>query len=75
MDAVLSADQSFQSISSLISQNNVGILKYDILNKNLEIYTNENSDVPSVNIEKITKDKDGAIWAATYAGVIKTNIK
>jgi hypothetical protein len=58
-----------------ISQNNVGILKYDILNKNLEIYTNENSDVPSVNIEKITKDKDGAIWAATYAGVIKTNIK
>lgn len=58
-----------------ISQNNVGILKYDILTKKLEIYTNENSNVPSVNIEKITKDKDGAIWAATYAGVIKTNIK
>lgn len=58
-----------------ISQNNVGILKYNTLNKHLEIYTNENSNVPSVNIEKITKDKDGAIWAATYAGVIKTNIK
>ncbi|MBC7642647.1 MAG: hypothetical protein H7174_09995 [Flavobacterium sp.] len=58
-----------------ISQNNVGILKYDILSTKLEIYTNENSNVPSVNIEKITKDKEGAIWAATYAGVIKTNIK
>lgn len=58
-----------------ISQNNVGILKYNIVNKSLEIYTNENSNVPSVNIEKITKDKNGAIWAATYAGVIKTNIK
>ena len=58
-----------------ISQNNVGILKYDILSKKLEIYTNENSNVPSVNIEKIAKDKDGAIWAATYAGVIKTNLK
>lgn len=58
-----------------ISQNNVGILKYDIVSKKLEIYTNENSNVPSVNIEKITKDENGAIWAATYAGVIKTNIK
>jgi ligand-binding sensor domain-containing protein len=58
-----------------ISQNNVGILKYNIEKKSLEIYTNENSNVPSVNIEKITKDKDGSIWAATYAGVIKTNIK
>lgn len=58
-----------------ISQNNVGILKYDLEKKDWEIYTNENSNVPSVNIEKITKDKDGAIWAATYAGVIKLNIK
>jgi len=33
-----------------ISQNNVGILKYYIENKKLEIYTNENSNVPSVNI-------------------------
>ncbi len=55
--------------------NNVGILKYDLENKNWEIYTNENSNVPSVNIEKITKDKYGAIWAATYAGVIKLDTK
>lgn len=58
-----------------ISQNNVGILKYHLQSKKLEIYTNQNSNVPSVNIERIAKDKDGAIWAATYAGIIKTNIK
>jgi ligand-binding sensor domain-containing protein len=55
--------------------NNVGILKYDLGKKDWEIYTNENSNVPSVNIEKITKDKDGAIWAATYAGVIRLDTK
>jgi len=55
--------------------NNVGILKYDLEKKNWEIYTNENSNVPSVNIEKIAKDKNGAIWAATYAGVIKLDTK
>ncbi|RZJ18389.1 MAG: hypothetical protein EON51_17385 [Acinetobacter sp.] len=58
-----------------VSQNNVGILKYTIASKKLEIYTNQNSNVPSVHIERITKDKDGAIWAATYAGVIKTVLK
>jgi ligand-binding sensor domain-containing protein len=58
-----------------LTLNNVGILRYDILKKDWEIYTNENSNVPSVNIEKITKDKHGAIWAATYAGVIRLNIK
>lgn len=58
-----------------LSQNNVGILKYDINSKKLEVYTNENSNVPSVNIERITKDKDGTIWAATYAGMIKTKLK
>lgn len=58
-----------------LTLNNVGILKYDLTKKDWEIYTNQNSNVPSVNIEKITKDKSGAIWAATYAGVIKLNIK
>jgi hypothetical protein len=58
-----------------LSQNNVGILKYNIESKKLEVYTTENSKVPSVNIERIIKDKDGAIWAATYAGVIKTELK
>jgi len=58
-----------------LTLNNVGILRYDISTKQWEIYTNENSNVPSVNIEKITKDKDGAIWAATYAGVIRLNVK
>ena len=58
-----------------LTLNNVGILKYEIRTKEWEIYTNENSNVPSVNIEKIAKDKDGAIWAATYAGIIKLNVK
>lgn len=58
-----------------LSQNNIGIIKYDIAAKKTEIYTTENSDVPSVNIERITRDKHGAIWAATYAGVIKTELK
>jgi ligand-binding sensor domain-containing protein len=58
-----------------VSLNNVGILRYDLINKAWEVYTTENSNVPSVNVEKITKDKNGAIWAATYAGVIKLNIK
>ncbi|MEO6731443.1 MAG: hypothetical protein ABIN01_09510 [Ferruginibacter sp.] len=58
-----------------LTLNNVGILKYDLTKKTWEIYTNENSNVPSVNIEKITKDKSGAIWAATFAGVIKLDTK
>ena len=58
-----------------ISQNNVGILKYDINSKKLEIYTTENSNVPSVHIMQIMKDKDGAIWAATFAGVIRTELQ
>ncbi len=58
-----------------LSQNNVGIIKYEIGGKKTEIYTTENSSVPSVNIEQITKDKEGAIWAATFAGIIKTELK
>jgi ligand-binding sensor domain-containing protein len=58
-----------------LSQNNVGIIRYDIAGKKTEIYTTENSNVPSVNIERITKDRDGAIWAATFAGIIKTALK
>ena len=58
-----------------LSQNNVGILKYNIESKEIEIYTSENSNFPSVNIKRIIKDKDGTIWAATYAGVIRTELK
>jgi ligand-binding sensor domain-containing protein len=54
-----------------VTLNGVGILKYDIMTEKWEVYTNQNSDVPSIHIERITKDKNGAIWAATYAGVIK----
>jgi len=54
-----------------VTLNGVGVLSYDLLSKKWETYTNENSNVPSIHSERITKDKDGAIWIATYAGVIK----
>ena len=56
-----------------VTVNGVGVLSYDLISKKWETYTNENSNVPSTYSERITKDKDGAIWIATYAGVIKLN--
>lgn len=56
-----------------ITLNGVGVLSYDTNSKKWETYTNENSNVPSIHCERITKDKDGSIWVATYAGVIKLN--
>lgn len=56
-----------------ITLNGVGVLNYDLISKKWETYTNENSSVPSIHCEKITKDKDGSIWIATYAGVLKLN--
>ena len=58
-----------------IALNGIGILRYELENKKWEVYTNQNSNVPSVYVMKLAKDKDGAIWAATFAGVIKLNIK
>ncbi|MBZ4033167.1 hypothetical protein K6T82_00190 [Flavobacterium sp. 17A] len=55
-----------------LTLNAVGVLKYDLGTKKWEVYTNENSNVPSIHCERITKDKNGSIWIATYAGVIKT---
>jgi len=54
-----------------ITLNGVGVLCYDTNSQKWETYTNENSNVPSIHCEKITKDKDGSIWIATYAGIIK----
>lgn len=54
-----------------ITLNGVGVLCYDTILKKWETYTNENSNVPSIHCERITKDKDGSIWIATYAGIIK----
>lgn len=53
-----------------ITLNGVGVLCYDTILKKWETYTNENSNVPSIHCERITKDKDGSIWIATYAGII-----
>ena len=54
-----------------IALNSVGLIRYDIANDNWETYTNENSNVPSIHVMQITKDKNGIIWAATFAGIIK----
>nr|WP_181716104.1 hypothetical protein [Flavobacterium sp.]QJS06628.1 two-component system sensor histidine kinase/response regulator [Flavobacterium sp.] len=56
-----------------ITLNGVGVLSYDTNLKKWETYTNENSNVPSIHCERITKDKDGSIWIATYAGIIMLN--
>lgn len=56
-----------------LTVNGVGVLKYDLNTKNWEVYTNENSNIPSIYSEQITKDKNGNILIATYAGVIKLN--
>jgi ligand-binding sensor domain-containing protein len=56
-----------------ITLNGVGVLSYDLSSKKWEIYTNENSNIPSIHAEKITRDRTGAIWIATYAGVVKLN--
>ncbi len=56
-----------------IALNSVGIIRYDIANDKWETYTNENSNVPSIHVMQFAKDKDGTIWAATFAGIIKLN--
>lgn len=58
-----------------IALNSVGLIKYDLKNDNWEVYTPENSNVPSVHVMQLTKDKDGLIWAATFAGIIRLNEK
>ena len=56
-----------------LTLNGVGVLNYNLNTKKWETYTNENSSVPSIHCMKITKDKNGLIWIATFAGVIKLN--
>lgn len=58
-----------------VALNSVGLVKYDIKNDAWEVYTPENSSVPSIHVMQLTKDKDGIIWAATFAGIIKLNEK
>ena len=54
-----------------IALNSVGLIRYDIEDDKWETYTPENSEVPSIHVMKLAKDKNGIIWAATFAGVIK----
>lgn len=56
-----------------VTLNGVGVLCYDLTTKIWEIYTNQNSNIPSIHAEQITKDGNGDIWIATYAGVVKLN--
>ena len=54
-----------------IALNSVGLIRYDLESDKWETYTPENSEVPSIHVMKLAKDKNGIIWAATFAGVIK----
>ena len=54
-----------------IALNSVGLIKYDLTNDKWETYTTENSNIPSIHIMDLTKDKNGLIWGATFAGIIK----
>ncbi len=58
-----------------ITLNGIGVLSYNVETKKWEIYTNQNSNIPSIHAEQITKDGNGDIWIATYAGVVKLNRK
>lgn len=58
-----------------ITLNGVGVLCYYLETEKWEIYTNQNSNIPSIHAEQITKDGNGDIWIATYAGVVKLNRK
>ncbi len=55
------------------SINRVGISQFD--GKNWATYTPENSKVPSTYIQRIEVDKDGNLWCATFAGLLKITIK
>ncbi|HBD25576.1 hypothetical protein [Flavobacterium sp.] len=56
-----------------ITVNGIGVLCYYLESKKWEIYTNKNSNFPSIHAEQITKDGNGDIWIATFAGVVKLN--
>ena len=56
-----------------IALNSVGLIRYDVTNNKWETYTNQNSNVPSIHVMQLTQDKNGVIWAATFAGIIKLN--
>jgi len=58
-----------------IALNSVGLIRYDIINDKWETYTPENSNVPSIHVMQLAKDKDGIIWAATFAGAIRMKKK
>jgi ligand-binding sensor domain-containing protein len=54
-----------------IALNSVGLIRYDITNDKWETYTPANSNIPSIHVMKLIKDKKGIIWGATFAGIIK----
>jgi len=52
-----------------LSINRVGISQFD--GKNWATFTPDNSKVPSTYIQSIALDKDGNLWCATFAGLLK----
>ncbi len=51
------------------SINKVGISQFD--GKNWATFSPNNSKVPSTYIQRIAVDKEGSVWCATFAGLLK----
>ncbi len=51
------------------SINRVGITQFD--GKNWATFTPDNSEVPSTYIQSLAIDKNGNVWCATFAGLLK----
>ena len=56
-----------------ISLNKVGISMYD--GTDWQTFTPDNSKVPSTYIQSLTLDKDGNLWCATFAGLLKITME
>ena len=54
-----------------ISVNTIGLFMYDVKKDRWEVYTPENSKLPSEYVMQLCQDKDGNIWGATFNGFFK----
>jgi ligand-binding sensor domain-containing protein len=51
-----------------IAVNTVGLFMYDVRKDKWEVYTTENSNLPSPYVMELCQDKEHHIWGATFGG-------
>jgi ligand-binding sensor domain-containing protein len=61
-----------ESGSLWIAVNKIGIVKYDTKLKTWEVYTTQNSNLPSMHVMQLAVDATGEVWGATFAGIVKS---